>query len=647
MRRSHNETIYAALAFVAASLSAFRFLLPAFATTHGEWSAPLDDAFIHFDFARAAASGHPFSWIGGQGFSSGETSPLYATLLTIGYAIGFRNAWISVWATALAIASVASMMVSARQVGRTSPSLLIPIFFVSVGFVDVFYWSGMEIALFGALFGRALVWLDRSRRLRWNVRAQSKALWRLGMVCMLLVWVRPEAAVCVYAFAIFAARGVNDRPFLSLFKTAAPAAFAVLAVLALNRLFSDSAASAGARLKLLSSNPFLSDADRAREFALNLGHFVALVLARAFTFRYGVLLLLALAALGLIGKKRRSLIATALLCAFLFALLVSWNGAARYQHLRYYAPVVMMLLFAAAIGAANAKKKHRRFSAAALGVLSLLGFVQVPEQARFFTRAWSNIYDQQVATGKYLASHTPPNAIVLIGDAGAIPYLSQRNAIDALGLGAYHRVPFTKAAPHGEGAMLELIERLLPSMRPTHMALFPNWFPETTRLFGRELARFALNDNVITGGQTKVAYVADFSSMRPESFESTDEIDVADVVSEEEHAYLSPAPHGGFTRAVVRAVSSGEPTFDGCRVTPQGEHESFVAKANGTKVRVRLAQPVHALVASSASNPAPTFFSFGSDGEWTIAEADLAVRKGERITVTPEGELVDCHVWIR
>jgi len=35
--------------------------------TGGEWSAPLDDVFIHFDFARSTARGYPFQWSEGNG----------------------------------------------------------------------------------------------------------------------------------------------------------------------------------------------------------------------------------------------------------------------------------------------------------------------------------------------------------------------------------------------------------------------------------------------------------------------------------------------------------------------------------------------------------------------------------------------------
>jgi hypothetical protein len=39
-----------------------------------------------------------------------------------------------------------------------------------------------------------------------------------------------------------------------------------------NRILSGDLASAGALLKLLSSNPYLTDVDRARELVLNLAH---------------------------------------------------------------------------------------------------------------------------------------------------------------------------------------------------------------------------------------------------------------------------------------------------------------------------------------------------------------------------------------
>src|SRR6187549_2984685 len=56
--------------------------------TLGPWSAPLDDVFIHFDFARSAARGRPFEWSYGNGYSSGGTSLTYPFVLAVGYRLG-------------------------------------------------------------------------------------------------------------------------------------------------------------------------------------------------------------------------------------------------------------------------------------------------------------------------------------------------------------------------------------------------------------------------------------------------------------------------------------------------------------------------------------------------------------------------------
>jgi hypothetical protein len=74
--------------------------------TGGEWSAPLDDVFIHFDYARATARGYPFQWTEGNGYSSGGTSLLYPLVLALGYWVGFRGPELMVWAAVVAAMSV-------------------------------------------------------------------------------------------------------------------------------------------------------------------------------------------------------------------------------------------------------------------------------------------------------------------------------------------------------------------------------------------------------------------------------------------------------------------------------------------------------------------------------------------------------------
>src|SRR5262249_45073782 len=141
-----------------------------------------------------------------------------------------------------------------------------------------------------------------------------------------------------------------------------------------------------------------------------------------------------------------------------------------------------------------------------------LGALRLPAQITHFRAATANIRDQHIEVGTRLAK-LPEASRVLLGDAGAIPYVSGQGAVDALGLGGYRRVPFARAAVYGEAATIELIERLPPSERPTHLALYPNWFGALTSRFGTELDHVTIEGNVICGGPTKGIYRADWSAL--------------------------------------------------------------------------------------------------------------------------------------
>lgn len=624
---------------------ALAFWVPARAACGGEWPAPLDDVFIHFDFARATAAGHPFEWIAGQGYSSGETSPLYGLALALGYAIGFHGYFLCVWAALIALSSVVAAMRATAELalGPWWVAWLVPPILACVGVLDWSLWSGMETAFAFAILARAALSAKRTQTAPPTHRRAAQ--WALGGWGALLVWTRPEMAVVVAALAVLAARASRTQsPWAALVRAASPGALATIAILALNHAMTGDAQSAGARLKLLSSNPYLGDVDRARELVLNLFYFAYKPLREELAITPSLSwLFFVIAAIALVGRKTRDLAAALLASGALYALLVSWNGAARYQNFRYYAPAVALLLMTACLGVAALARSRARVLAVPIALLSSLGaaFRLGPEIAHF-TTASANIHGQQVEMGRRIAARTPAGAIILVGDAGAIPYFSERHAIDALGLGGYHGAPFTDASPHGEAATAEILQRLDPRMRPTHLALYPNWFGAITSHFGREIDHVTIEHNVICGGPTKVLYEADFSSMdgdAPPAGIVLDELDVADVVSERAHAYVSPAPLGGWTMLDVR-----EHVFDGGRVIPEGRHEAFVTSARGEVV----------VVVRTDSNEARAIVSSDTSGELATGIASSAwierrahIRSSGSIDIAPtSGALRDFHVWI-
>src|SRR5262245_33583102 len=159
--------------------------------TGGEWSAPLDDVFIHFDYARSTALGHPFEWVVGNGYSSGDTSLTYPFVLAFGWLLGFREQSLVLWAGVVAAVSVFATLLAARALffhaGRTKPdadgwarlsSFLLPPMLLGVGALDWSFWSGMEVALFVALWALALVaYLGVERA---PPGGSSRAAWLLG-----------------------------------------------------------------------------------------------------------------------------------------------------------------------------------------------------------------------------------------------------------------------------------------------------------------------------------------------------------------------------------------------------------------------------------------------------------------------------------
>ncbi len=628
------------------------FYLPAARGCAFDFPVPLDDVFIHFDFARATARGHPLEWIAGQGYSSGETSPLYALLLAVAWGVGFRGGALAVAAACIACASIVWAMRSLRVLlggARQAVAYVAAAMLVSIGALDFTLVSGMEFALFIALLFRAFVSADRVMRAPPHVRAHAQ--WRLGALGALLVWTRPEAAVVIAVLSVLAARHARSlSPIASMVRVALPGAVATLLVATLNRIMTGDWASAGARLKLLSSNPYLTDLDRAREVVLNVFYFGWKVVEGSAVARPSfVWVLLACALAPLVSRRSRDLSAAVLVSAGLYGILVSFNGAARFQGFRYYAPAVAMFVCAMALGLGAVARRFGALASVILGVFIAGGAVsRLGAQVRFFRDASENVHDQQVVVGKKLHEMVHPGDRILLNDAGAIVYFADVGAMDALGLGGFRRLPFTRAALSGEASVVELLQRLPSGDRPSVLALYPNWFPEITSRFGHEVARVTIEHNVICGGPTKVIALADWSALDGDEDPpgAIDGLDVADVESEKDHDYVSPAPNGGYAIVDVLPGASGAPLFDGGRIVPTDERESFRSRGSAR----------HATLVVRSDDVIDAYVDIGGNTyelsapkrtSWTTAQTSaFAVDKDERIVIRAKRPLRDFHVWV-
>ncbi|WP_433935074.1 hypothetical protein AB3662_10560 [Sorangium cellulosum] len=573
--------------------AAAAFYGPALARTGGVWPAPLDDVYIHFGFARAAALGHPLSWIPGNGYSSGGTSLTYPLVLAPGYLLGFRGPWLGLFAALLACAALLDLCRSLRRLldprgpGAASSrwvAWVAPLFVVAVPLLDWSWFSGMEVALLGAVLGRALV---AARRAELAPPARRPAEQRrAGLLAALLVATRPEAVALAAPLAVAVAHGAGSlSAAAALARASLPTALLLGANAAANRVFTGEWGAAGAVRKLILSNPYPAPIEKAVEVIKNLAALRVQALEGALGGPSFALLLPLLGLVAALDRRSRRLAVPLLIGAYGSLLLVALNATARYQNLRYAAPALAMLLVAAALGT-EALARRGRLAAGVAAALALAALAapsaSFARQIDHFARASANIAGQHVEVARRLGARAPRPRRVLLGDAGAIPYLSGLPAIDGLGLGGYRGMPFARASVHGVPAVVELIERLDAADRPDVFALYPSWWGGLADVFGRRVDAVKIDDNVMCAADEKVIYEADWSALAPPGERrvgAIDEVDIADLIDERAHRYAFSTPRGGWViGAVLRdgeADAGGAPRFDAGRLIPEGREQSF------------------------------------------------------------------------
>jgi hypothetical protein len=367
--RRIDPALYALWAAACTIASARAFYLYMLKQTGGEWSAPLDDVFIHFDFARSTARGHPFEWIDGNGYSSGNTSLLYPFVLAVGYWAGFRDLKLMVWAAIVAAVSVfATLLVSRRlffaeerppgDASARALSYLLPPLLLGVGALDWSLWSGMEVALFLAVWGAALLAFFALDRTPPGTRARRRGGWVLGLCGALLVVTRPESVTTLAVFGLACATGRPERrgvrgTVAELARIAIPAVVVLGAQSVANRVLTGEWAANGAIVKLAINDPYKTPDDKLADYLFNLSYAVLRNVEYHFAdvSSFGAILP-GLAAAAVAAKRTRRIASILMAQSAAWLLLVALNGQVRWQNERYTMPAVAWLIMTAALGVA-------------------------------------------------------------------------------------------------------------------------------------------------------------------------------------------------------------------------------------------------------------------------------------------------------
>ena len=477
---------------------------------------PLDDSWIHLQFARNLAAGEGLSYNPGE-LVTGSTAPLWTALLSLGFLLpGAAPLWAKAVGVTLYLLVIAATFRFCRELGIGKGLAAVASALVAASSWMV--WSalsGMEIPLFTLLSVVGMTLHMRERR-------SPPGLPYSAGVLALAALARPEgfllllAALADRLLGLWAAlRGPNRRAALrTLALWVALAAIVVLPTMLFYRLAGDgflpttySAKSPGL-LRWLPSAGYLQ------------------VVVGIFFPGQPLMTLLALAgALALIadGLRRESGVGF-LPALWLLGLPLAYSlmsplgpGVLVGNFGRYYFPLVPVVV---ALGVLVVERvagdwiRETRSSSlrVALPLAAVLivtpTLVDLGRGIELYTRNVLNVEDSDVAMARWLDGRLPPEAVLAVNDIGALRFFLPNDVVDLAGIGNPELRDYFAAAESTGQHWRAGIARFLEEKRPDYLVIFPSWFPDLSEEVERfkPLHRIEIDRNITMGGDELVLY---------------------------------------------------------------------------------------------------------------------------------------------
>jgi hypothetical protein len=599
-------------------------------------SAPLDDTFIHLQYARQFAQGQWLSYNDGDRPSSGASSLLYVLVLGGAHLVGFSGHKLLAFAIILGagflvLCALLGYRLTLRLAGERRAGLWSGALIATNG---AFVWgatSGMEVALVSVLILATLVAFERELSTRRFVLTPL-----VGALCALS---RPEGllfGVIITAGVVFELlrEELTKSPRQSSRgKTMAMVLYALLPLgvgvgqYIFYRIATGSTLQNGVVAKSLLYEPIFYPTEFVDAVFQNLTKLSLMVLTGLEPGNYlfpGTILFCMLGIWQLAIKDRRHRTfalasGTALLLAMSsIATLGTWG----WHHYRYLLPFFPPVLVLAVVGFYSLRTLQAKswLPEALAGFALVCSLVGLPVWAATTGGNSLQINEQQISIAYWIRENLPPGARVGINDAGAIRYYGAHPTVDLIGLTTNGLALPTR---NGVGSLYEALENMPEEKRPDYFAIYPTWFPgfEGSGLLDQEIARFSLSSRPevagIVGGSEVVVSRAEWSlAQSGHTFRGQgslkDSLDVADLASEKEHDYHIEMPLIGLEPAnLLRRERSpeGELVVDGGRGV-QGA-EQFTIRGLSPK------RPVEVLMRTTSEPFALQVQADGEDlGQW-------------------------------
>ncbi len=512
----------------------------------GRLALPLDDGWIHLQFARQLAAGHglayndPVAELPGLGWISGSTAPLWTALLALAFLLpGAPLFWVKALGVAFFLGSVDATGRLAAELGLgAGPRRLATVLVAATPWLVWSALSGMEIALFSYL---SLWGIVLHLRERGTPAPQRQRLPASLAVLAASALARPEGTLLlVLAVADRLVRFDRSAPRRGAAGTSSPVpprrdtnGTDALSVSAAGGLASWRTGLIAAAAILAPTWGFYLVAGGSilpTTFAVKAGpppdlipsgRYLAVVLDVLFRSQPLMLLVAGAGVTCLIarlgGRRDRGLLPALwpIALALAYSFLAAPAGPVAVGNFgRYYFPVLPVIVVLGVLGLDEAGRRLgpavriqgrvnmplRAILIAAIVAPQLWGLAHGPPR---YLQTLANVEDSDVAAARWLADRLPGEALLAVQDIGALKYHLPNRIVDLAGIINPRILPYL----HGSGPQdpvywEERLSRYLTEERPDYLVVFPRsypWLTGTAPGFDR-IQSFKIRDNVTMAG---------------------------------------------------------------------------------------------------------------------------------------------------
>jgi hypothetical protein len=425
---------------------------------------PLDDAWIHQTYARNLAMNGEWAFIPGQP-SAGSTAPLWSALLAPGYWMGLGPHWWTFllgWVALMGVGLAGWRIMLVFHPGKPWLALVSGLFLSLEWHLVWAAASGMETLLFALLASVILGCLV----------AGYKNWWAYGLLVGVSVWLRPDGITLTgpVLLLIFMAEKDWKKRLRGVFLFTIGSLALALPYLGFNFVLS------GAWWP----NTFFA---KQAEYAI----YRELPLWKRFLQQAGLLLVgpgalllpgfLAMIVRAIRLKNWAVLAGVVWLTGYL--LIYALRLPVTYQYGRYVMPVMPVYFLWSLAGMAywikpvepRPWKRILGRSWVAASGLVLLGFWAIGANA--YAQSVAIIETEMVDPARWIAQHTPLEALIAAHDIGALGFFGQRRLLDLAGLVSPEVIPFIRDESR--------LAAFLDEKHADYLMTFPEWYPDLVK----------------------------------------------------------------------------------------------------------------------------------------------------------------------